>query len=72
MNIKNKKQIYWACRRGIRELEILITTFFENKYDNLTNNDKYAFIRFLNYDDRSMINLLINTNLIDKKKLRTI
>ena len=33
MDINNKARIHWACRRGMRELDISIMPFFEHEYD---------------------------------------
>ncbi|MDI8106982.1 succinate dehydrogenase assembly factor 2, partial [Salmonella enterica subsp. enterica serovar Anatum] len=36
MDIHNKARIHWACRRGMRELDISIMPFFEHEYDSLS------------------------------------
>ena len=50
MDINNKARIHWACRRGMRELDISIMPFFEYEYDTLSDEDKQLFIRLL-YED---------------------
>ncbi len=40
MDINNKARIHWACRRGMRELDISIMPFFEYEYDSLNDADK--------------------------------
>lgn len=40
MDINNKARIHWACRRGMRELDISIMPFFEYEYDTLSDDDK--------------------------------
>jgi antitoxin CptB len=40
MDINNKARIHWACRRGMRELDISIMPFFEYEYDTLSDADK--------------------------------
>ena len=52
MDINNKARIHWACRRGMRELDISIMPFFEYEYDSLNDADKALFIRLLECDDR--------------------
>ena len=37
MDINNKARIHWACRRGMRELDISIMPFFEYEYDSLND-----------------------------------
>ena len=47
IDIENKARINWACRRGMRELDISIMPFFENEYDTLSDDDKRLFVRLL-------------------------
>ena len=51
MDINNKARIHWACRRGMRELDISIMPFFEYEYDSLSDDDKRLFVRLLESDD---------------------
>ena len=50
MDINNKARIHWACRRGMRELDISIMPFFEYEYDSLSDDDKRLFVRLLESD----------------------
>ena len=43
MDINNKARIHWACRRGMRELDISIMPFFEHEYDSLSDDEKRIF-----------------------------
>ncbi|MDR0806796.1 MAG: FAD assembly factor SdhE [Enterobacteriaceae bacterium] len=60
MDIKNKNQIHWSCRRGMRELDIAIMPFFEHEYDGLTDADKQAFVRLLDCEDPQLYRWLMN------------
>ncbi|WP_226571502.1 FAD assembly factor SdhE [Mangrovibacter yixingensis] len=60
MDINNKARIHWACRRGMRELDISIMPFFEHEYDTLSDADKQAFVRLLTCDDPDLFNWLMN------------
>ena len=53
MDINNKARIHWACRRGMRELDISIMPFFEH-------DEKRIFIRLLECDDPDLFNWLMN------------
>ena len=54
MDINNKARIHWACRRGMRELDISIMPFFEHEYDSLSDDEKRIFIRLLECDDAEL------------------
>lgn len=60
IDINNKSRIHWACRRGMRELDISIMPFFEHEYDTLNDDDKKTFVRLLEADDPDLFNWLMN------------
>ena len=60
MDINSKARIHWACRRGMRELDISIMPFFEHEYDSLSDDEKRIFIRLLECDDPDLFNWLMN------------
>ncbi|MDR0217627.1 MAG: FAD assembly factor SdhE [Enterobacteriaceae bacterium] len=60
MGIDNKARIHWACRRGMRELDISIMPFFEYEYDSLSEDDKRIFVRLLECADPDLFNWLMN------------
>lgn len=46
-----KAQIRFQCRRGMLELDYLFERFVENKFDQLSDEDKCLFSRFLKLED---------------------
>ncbi|WON77947.1 FAD assembly factor SdhE [Serratia sp. UGAL515B_01] len=70
MNINNKARIHWACRRGMRELDISIMPFFEHEYDTLSDEEKNVFIRLLECDDPDLFNWLMNHGSPQDKELQ--
>lgn len=60
MDINNKARVQWACRRGMRELDISIMPFFKFEYDLLNDTDKQVFVRLLESDDPDLFNWLMN------------
>ncbi|CDG20406.1 conserved protein of unknown function [Xenorhabdus poinarii G6] len=60
MDIDNRARIRWACRRGMRELDISIMPFFEYEYDSLSDDDKRIFVRLLACPDPDLFNWLMN------------
>ncbi|PKE28456.1 FAD assembly factor SdhE [Rahnella sp. AA] len=60
MDINNRSRVHWACRRGMRELDISIMPFFEHEYDSLSDADKEVFVRLLTCDDPDLFNWLMN------------
>jgi len=60
LDIHNRSRIHWACRRGMRELDISIMPFFEYEYDSLDDTDKALFARLMTCDDPDLFNWLMN------------
>ena len=60
MDISNKARIHWACRRGMRELDMAIMPFFQHEFDSLTDTDKQVFVQLLKSDDPDLFNWLMN------------
>ncbi|AOV95937.1 hypothetical protein A9798_02510 [Edwardsiella hoshinae] len=60
MDINNKARVHWACRRGMRELDIAIMPFFEHEYETMSDADKQTFVRLLSYDDPELFKWLMN------------
>ncbi|AFH92598.1 TPA: FAD assembly factor SdhE [Providencia stuartii] len=69
MDIENKARIHWACRRGMRELDISIMPFFEYEYEGLSDKDKRTFVRLLECADPDLFNWLMNHGRPDDDEL---
>ena len=52
-------QIRWRCRRGMLELDLLLTAFIEIEYNNLTEQDAILFSLVLDYPDQRLFDLLL-------------
>ncbi|VFP82100.1 FAD assembly factor SdhE [Candidatus Erwinia haradaeae] len=72
MDIKNKSRIYWACRRGMRELDLLIMPFFQHDFDFLSKNDQKIFLRLLQSNDPDLLNWLMHYEVPEDTDLQRI
>lgn len=59
MDIDNLQQIRWACRRGMRELDLILLPFFDDAYQALRSDDKERFIALLKETDPDLLNWLM-------------
>ncbi len=50
----NIKQLLWRCRRGTRELDLLLGRFVENHYIDLSQDEKQAFAALLEIEDPAL------------------
>ena len=44
-------QLRWQCRRGMQELDVLLTRFLEEQYDMAADTEKEAFRRLVELSD---------------------
>ncbi len=70
-------EIRWQCRRGMRELDELLTSFLDTKYADCPNDVQIAFVELLKLSDPELVKLLLTpyrsesneiNNIIDKIK----
>ena len=55
-------KLKWRCRKGLRELDILLTYFVEKHYNNLTNNEKELFLELLDLESQELLNIVKTNN----------
>ncbi len=47
--------LLWRCRRGIREMDLLLQYFVDQRFDLLTNEQKAAFEQLLEESDLELM-----------------
>ena len=50
----NKNRLLWASRRGMLELDLILTPFVENVYDSLSKDDQLRFEVLLECEDQTL------------------
>jgi len=50
-------RLRWACRRGMLELDILLETFLDNGYEQLSDEQKSTFETVLGFADQDIFEL---------------
>lgn len=48
------KRIYWGCRRGMLELDLIMVPFFEQRFRQLDDRDQQRFVRLLESEDTQL------------------
>ena len=54
-----EKRLKWQCRRGMRELDVLLSGWLESQYAAASNADKSAFRQLLNLQDPELARYLL-------------
>ena len=50
-------RLQWKCRRGMREIDLLLREFSRNSFKQLGSEDLITFDEVLNYDDQTLFDL---------------
>ena len=54
-----KARLLWRCRRGIKEMDIILQEFINISYDQLNDEDKNAFSKLLDEQDLDILNWIM-------------
>ena len=52
-------RLYWQCRRGMLELDLLLQPFLENGYARLSEAERGGFDRLLRCTDQDLLEYLL-------------
>jgi len=65
----NKSRLLWRCRRGIKEMDIILQDFVNNSYEQLSNENKNAFLNLLDEQDLDILNWIMGKDKPTDSKL---
>ena len=57
--MSTKSKLFWRCRRGVKELDVVLTRYLESGYDKATDADKQSFENLLTYQDPDILRFLL-------------
>jgi antitoxin CptB len=60
-------EVRWNCRKGIREIDILLSKYMEEIYQDLTTEQQKNFIEFIQQDTYEILDILVNNKSFDAK-----
>ena len=56
----NTSQLYWQCRRGSLELDLLLKNYLENDYPHATEEARREFEALLKLEDDELLPALLS------------
>ena len=56
---RDRDRIYWNCRRGLLELDLVLRRFLEQHFDALNAQQTEAFKELLAYDDNDLLDMVM-------------
>ncbi len=60
-------RVIWKCRKGIREIDILLSRYTEKVYPSLNSREQSIYVEFIDLDTYEILDMLINNKSCDKK-----
>jgi len=57
--VKSSK-LYWQCRRGSLELDLLLKNYLENEYSRASEQKRQQFAELLKLDDDDLLPALLD------------
>lgn len=63
------QQLHWQCRRGMRELDILMNNYLDKHYLQATENEQQLFQQLVQLPDEQLYHYLIGTKQASDTKL---
>ena len=65
-------KIRWRCRRGTKELDHLLLSYFENHYQDANESERASFEEMLSLQDNVLIEMFADPQYIEDKKWQQI
>ena len=65
-------KIRWRCRRGTKELDHLLLSYFENHYQDANESERASFEEMLSLQDNVLIEMFTDPQHIEDKKWQQI
>lgn len=66
---EDKARIKWACRRGMLELDVVIMPFFEECFEQLTEQEQQDFVALLECDDPDLFTWVMQHGRSENERL---
>ena len=68
--MENLSRLRWLCRRGMKELDVLMTRYLEEQYTQATESEKNCFRALLEMQDPELFSLLVGRTHSDDQALQ--
>ena len=65
----DEARLRWQCRRGMLELDLMLESFVEKRYEDLPIKSKKAFHQLLNCQDQILLDYLLGQDVPTDKDI---
>ena len=67
-----KNKVYWASRRGMLELDLVLMPFAEQHYPNLSEEDQHRYQQLLEQEDQDLFAWFLGRQIPEDPEIKTI
>jgi len=67
-----RSRLIWHCRRGIREMDILLQNYLETHYDGASSEEQNVFEELLEESDLDIFSWIMQKTAPDEKYIKLI
>jgi len=68
----DRQRLLWRSRRGMLELDILLSDFIYDQYERLGPEQLRAFVRLLDYPDAVLFDLLMEKSISSDQEIASV
>ncbi len=65
----DKAQLRWQCRRGMLELDLMLSSFLDQQFDDLAQDEREDFAELLKSSDNDLFGWLTGSSRPEAKKM---
>ncbi|HJP39141.1 MAG: succinate dehydrogenase assembly factor 2 [Gammaproteobacteria bacterium] len=70
MSSAHRSRLEWRCRRGMRELDVILMRYMKHHYDGAGQTEKASFETLLSLQDPEIYDLLTGRILAEDEDIR--
>ena len=67
--MSNRSRLEWRCRRGTKELDLLMQTWLKQAFESSTAAEQQTFLELLDWPDDQLIHLLLGPKASDQPRI---
>ena len=65
-------RLRWRCRRGMRELDVMLTRYLDRVWDRASPAERDAFAQLVDLQDPDLFGYLVGRHVPDEDALRAV
>ena len=68
--MENLSRLRWLCRRGMKELDVLMTRYLDEYYETASEADQQHFVELLDWQDPELFSVMVGRTTADDENMQ--